>query len=433
MPFFYFYPHFMLDRTIQPLRQVLESAILPKASISQLANGVPLYYLNLGQQPVIKLELIFEAGTWQDNQAGVSFFTNKMLGEGTNNQTAKQIASYLDQLGAFIEYGHGMDRAGLTVHCLSKHLPQVLDLLLEMLTEASFPEKDLQNQQKQAAQNLSINQEKTAYLANRIFKEKIFGKNHPYSMSLLETHISAIGQGDLKDFYQNNYKFKPFKIFLSGSVSQQDIKLIDQILGQHTLQTPPQTKQVVATIQEPETSIVAKENSVQTSIRMGKQLAINRKHKDYTKLLLTNEVLGGYFGSRLMKNIREEKGLTYGISSSVPQMSKGSYFVIGTDVKAEFAELTISEIRKELISLQTIPVPAEELDRAKSYLIGQYVGSINTPFEVMERNKIIMLEGLDLPFYDNYPTRVRAVSQEDIMATAQKYLAEDSLTSVLVG
>ena len=356
-----------------------------------------------------------------------------MLGEGTLNHTAKQIAGYLDNLGAFIEYGHGMDRSGITVYCLNKHLANVLELLSEMLTTATFPAKELQNQQKQATQNLSINQEKTAYLANRVFKEKIFGAAHPYSFSLEESHISAISQEHLIGFYRQYYLNKPFKIFLSGNISDNHTQAIETFLGKHSLDAQPPQQQFISSFQGASNNIIPKENSVQTTIRIGKQLNISRKDDNYTKLLLANEVLGGYFGSRLMKNIREEKGLTYGISSSIPQMSKGSYFVIGTDVKAEFAALTVTEIKKEILELQNNLVDEEELSRAKSYLIGQYLGSINTPFEVMDRNKIMALEGLDMEFYDRYPARVHAITPADIMTVAQQYLEVETLTDVLVG
>ena len=421
----------MLNRQIAPEIQDFNKVKLPKAESIILPNQIPLYFLNLGQQPIIKLELIFEAGFSYDQNLGVSFFANKMLSEGTKRHTAKQIAGQLEQMGAFIEYGHGVDRAGITVHCLNKHLSKIVLLLQSILTESIFPEKEFLIQKNQTLQNLSVNEGKTAYLAGRKFKEQIFGIDNPYGFSFYQEDINNISIDQVKSFYTSTYLQKPFKIFATGQISEQHISVITETLGKISIKpnTQPFTNKLL-TARPKTTPTALPHGSLQTSIRIGKSLDINRKSQNYTKLLLTNEILGGYFGSRLMKNIREEKGLTYGISSGIPQFSNGSYFVITSDVKKENAEIVVSEIKNEIHTLQTSLVTDTELDTAKKFMIGQFIGSINTPFEIMERNKLIILENLALNHYDEYPDRILSVHKSDIQEISNQFLSEDGLYSI---
>ena len=169
------------------------------------------------------------------------------------------------------------------------------------------------------------------------------------------------------------------------------------------------------------TLLIEKEGAIQSSIRMGKHL-MTRKHPDYFPMLLLNEILGGYFGSRLMKNIREEKGLTYGISSNLALFTQAGYFVIGTDVKREFTQQTIDEIQKEIKILQTELVSENELETVKNYMVGSFAGSLNTPFDIADRYKVIFSENLPLDFYKNYIPNIQQISAIQLLETANKYL-----------
>ena len=160
---------------------------------------------------------------------------------------------------------------------------------------------------------------------------------------------------------------------------------------------------------------------------------MTRKHPDYFPMLLLNEILGGYFGSRLMKNIREEKGLTYGISSNLALFSQAGYFVIGTDVKREFTQQTIDEIHKEIKILQTELVDESELETVKNYMVGSFAGSLNTPFDIADRYKVIFSEKLPLDFYQNYIPNIQQISAIQLLEIANKYLGLETLTEIVVG
>jgi zinc protease len=187
-----------------------------------------------------------------------------------------------------------------------------------------------------------------------------------------------------------------------------------------------------AVLPKGESILIEKEGAMQSSIRMGKQL-ITRKHPDFFTMMLLNEILGGYFGSRLMKNIREEKGLTYGISSNLALFGQAGYFVIGTDVKREFTQQTIDEIHKEIKILQTELVTENELETVKNYMVGSFAGSLNTPFDITDRYKVIFSENLPLDFYQNYIPNIQQISNVMLLEAANKYLDVDSLFEIVVG
>ena len=423
----------MLDRTISPAFQTIAAINIPPVQIIKLSNGIPLYVVNVGEQPIIKIEFSFEAGSWQETQNGVSLFTSKMILEGTKNYSSSEISEYFDKFGSFIESGQGLDRANFVVYGLKKHLPFLLPMVQELLNDAIFPEKELNTFKNIQLQTLQVNSEKSAFIANKTFRRKVFGDVHPYGNSMNEEAIKGVNQTVLVDFYHNYWQGKPHRIFLSGNVGEAEIKLIEQYFGSQTISSSISNKVFTnQVLPKGENILIGKEESMQSSIRMGKQL-MTRKHPDFFTMMLLNEVLGGYFGSRLMKNIREEKGLTYGISSNLALFGQAGYFVIGTDVKREFTQQTIDEIHKEIKILQTELITGDELEVVKNYMAGSFAGSLNTPFDIADRYKVIFSENLHIDFYKNYIPNIQQISGEMLLEAANKYLAVDSLFEIVVG
>lgn len=423
----------MLDRTISPAFQTIAAINIPPVQVITLSNGIPLYVVNVGEQPVIKIEFSFEAGSWQEPQNSVSLFTSKMISEGTSKHSSAEISEYFDKFGSFIESGQGLDRANFVVYGLKKHLPFLLPMVQELLNDALFPEKELDTYKNIQQQTLQVNSEKTAFIANKTFRKKVFGDIHPYGNSMTEEAIEGINQGVLIDFYQNYWQGKPHRIYLSGNVGEDEIKQIEQYFGSSIISPSASNKIFTNTVlPKGENILIDKVGAMQSSIRMGKQL-MTRKHPDFFTMLLLNEVLGGYFGSRLMKNIREEKGLTYGISSNLALFGQAGYFVIGTDVKREFTQQTIDEIHKEIKILQTELITGDELEVVKNYMVGSFAGSLNTPFDITDRYKVIFSENLPLDFYNNYIPNVQQISDVMLLEAANKYLAVDSLFEIVVG
>ncbi len=423
----------ILDRTQPPAFQAIQEVRLPSLDAFTLDNGVVLNLISVPNQPVLRLECIFDAGTWHEQAPTSAFFALKMLSEGTPGRTSAQLSEYFDGYGAFLELNSGPDRSSVVVYCLTKFLPAVLPVLCEMITESTFPQKELDDLRNITTQNLRVNYEKNAYLAGVLFRAKVFGPTHPYGRSQNPEAVDQLTRADVTAFYERAIKNRPFQVLLAGQATAIEVEQINRTLGQLPIQhTQLDDVSLPALPNDMTPTLAEKEDSVQSSIRVGRRL-FTRTHPDFFKMLVTNEVLGGYFGSRLMKNIREEKGFTYGISSNMPSFRRDGYFLIGTDVKRENTQETLDEVHKEIRRLQTEPVEADELNTVKNFMAGEFVGSLNTPFEIADRYKVILFDGLPADFLTTYIQRIRAVSADDILAMTNQYLNTDQLQEVVVG
>lgn len=423
-----------LDRTQSPAFQAIQEVRLPSVQTFTLDNGMPLHLIAVDQQPVLRVECIFEAGTYQErNQPGSAFFAVKMLAEGTGGRSSGQISEYFDRYGAFLELNSGPDRASVVVYCLTKFLPDVLPVLRELLTEPTFPDKEFEDLRNITLQNLRVNYEKNAYLAGVLFRQKIYGAEHPYGRSQQPDQIERLERQSVVDFYEQTLRSRPFRVLVAGQADENEVALINRELGL----LPVRADELPSLALQPASddnlpTLAEKPGSIQSSIRLGRRL-FTRAHPDFFKMLVTNEILGGYFGSRLMKNIREDKGFTYGISSNMPSFRRDGYFLIGTDVNKENTRQTLDEIRKEIRVLQTEPVSADELETVTNFMAGEFVGSLNTPFEIADRYKVILLDGLPADFLTTYIQNLRAVSPDDVLDMANRYLTDEDLREVVVG
>ncbi|RRA98703.1 M16 family metallopeptidase [Larkinella rosea] len=423
----------VVNRTEAPEYKRIEEVNIPAIATQTLDNGQPVYWINAGQQPVSRLEIVFEAGAWYEPLPGLSSLAMKMLTEGTRSHTSAQISEYFDRFGAYLEQQSGTNRASLTVYSLTKHLPSILPMVQEMLLESVIPEKELNHQKNISLQTLRVNLEKNNFVATRLIREKVFGKSHPYGHSQNPETLEAIGREQVETYYQQRIRQKPFRVVVSGQLTETEIALINQYLGCQTIEAPLAVNEANKTVlSDPRPVLVDKEDSLQSSIRLGR-LLFTRSHPDYFPALVLNEVLGGYFGSRLMKNIREEKGFTYGIWSNIAMHPNEGSFLIGTDVKRENTQETLDEIWKEIRRLRDEPVPETELETVRNYMAGSYVGNLNTPFEIADRYKTVLFEGLPADYISTYIPRIRAVTAAQVQEMANRYLPDGSLIEVVVG
>ncbi|HVD97521.1 MAG TPA: pitrilysin family protein [Cytophagaceae bacterium] len=424
-----------LDRTIAPSYKNIDSYILPEAESVKLANGIPLHFILSGTQPVVRMELIFKAGNWYEPNFGCAHFLAKMLSEGTSKHTAHEIQDMFAYYGAFPEFNSGVDHSSVTVYTLSKHLEALLPLIHELVSEAMFPEKEFENAKNITLQSLKVNKEKTAFLAGSKFREMLFGSEHPYGYYLSEEAIEAVSIQSLQDFYKKNYTISNCEIVLSGGGDLDFVSLINKYLGSDNWgknDTLPYKGKRFSPVSFSKRELITRETAVQSSIRMGRKI-FSISHPDYFNLYFLNEIFGGYFGSRLMQNIREDKGYTYGINSNLATYNHEGYFVIGTDVKREFTQQTLDEIYKEMKKLKEEKVSQGELETVRNYMLGSFVNSITTPFAVADKFKTIHFNGLGYDFYKNYFTALKNTTSETLMATAQKYFDENSMSEAIAG
>jgi zinc protease len=419
----------MLNRTLAPSFKPTQNISLPPVYKIVACNGVNILSLSNTNLEVFRLELVFRAGSYFGEKFGLSYFTAKLLPLGTTSKNAQQVAESFERFGGFLEVSQNQERLVITLHGLTKFFEKYLQDLYEVIFDPVFLESELKIQKTIANQSYLVSMEKTSVEANKIFREGLFGKNHSFGKTLDSDEIDAIAASDIIAFHKKLISDSVFNVYLAGNVGSKEAELLNQFFGSKVIS--PEHLPIISPNETASfETFIEKEGSVQSSIRIGRRM-FNRHHPDFFNFLVLNTIFGGYFGSRLMKNIREEKGLTYGISSSMIPLADGGYWSIGADVKKENVNIVLEEIRKEMDLLKAVAVTDDELTLVKNYMKGSVLNSTNTVFDMMDKHKAIIHEGLPENFYDTMLSKIDAVTAEQVQEMANKYMTE--LSTVVVG
>jgi predicted Zn-dependent peptidase len=422
----------MIDRKLSPKFKSIEEINVIQAQEQLLSNGIVVGYINAGTEKVIKLEVVMNAGLTQAAHPVVAFAAADLLDKGTASMSANQIATAFDTLGAYINTEVSYDKTSLSVFCLSRNVGKVLELLLMVLLEASFPKKELDNYINNQKQKMKVNLERVSYLAKKRFPELIFGKDHPYAKTVELVDYDSLDLDGIVAFYQNKLLSKGMRIQASGDVNEEVLNQIAKAFE------PIQLMESEAVVFGDQLKVIAKKqtiekpNAVQSAIRIGKEM-FNRTHPDYVKMQLVSTILGGYFGSRLMANIREDKGYTYGIGSAIVPLKNTGYFFLTTEVGNEVKDAALIEIYKEIKLLQDELITDQELKLVKNYVLGSFLKSVDGPFAQMDKYQLVKDSELDYSYFQNYIQTVKALTKEEVKALATKYLQIDSLSELVVG
>jgi zinc protease len=265
------------------------------------------------------------------------------------------------------------------------------------------------------------------------FFESAFGKSHPYGRQLKEDDFETINSGIIKEFYSKYYTPDNMAIIISGKIHPGTVELLNKYFGEISSGKPAGVDHgIIVSPDEIKNVHINKPDAVQVAIRIGSP-TINKRHPDYPGLKIVNTILGGYFGSRLMKNIREEKGFTYGISSSVTSLDLSGYKVISTEVSAKNSSETIDEIFQEIKNLQTIHVDDNEMELVRNYMSGEMVRMFDGPFAIAESFRSVWEFGLGNDYYSRFTEKILKISPDEIIELAGTYYKIDELYKVTVG
>ena len=423
-----------INRLIQPKVNLIDNVALYEPEQFKLDNGIPVFQINAGTQEMVKVDFVFRAGSYFQDKLQVSKFTNKLMNEGTKNYSSSEIAEKIDYYGAFLEVGSDKDVAGVTLYTLNKYLEKTLEMLQEVIRFPVFPEHELQTYKQNRKQQHIINSEKVKFVSRLKFNELIFGSGHPYGRQFGLDDFEAVDRKDLISFHKSRYSSTDCRVIVAGKIPTELIPLLNKFFGTEEWNTNQDSNehQDFEFGQGERKLHIEKEDALQTSLRIGRPL-FNKTHPDYLKLKVVNMVLGGYFGSRLMTNIREDKGYTYGIGSAVVSLHNSGYFFIASEVAGEVAQKAIDEVYREINILKNDKVPEPELQLVKNYMMGQMVRSMDGPFALSDNLKGLLEYGLDNSFFTDYINVVNTITTDEIRELAQKYLQIDSLFELRVG
>ena len=425
----------MIEHNIKnaPDLQEIENIKLNKIERFRLDNGIPLYLINAGEQEVLKIEMIFPAGRWQEPKKLVAAFTAKLLKEGTQLHSSEAISDRIDFLGASIKVASAADYGTIIIHTLSKYLEDVLTIAKELLLDAVFPEDEIELQKKIMIQKLKVDSERIEFRAQKIFMEKIFGDDHPYGYFDSIEDIRKINQKDLLDFFKNNYISNNAAIIVSGKAIKDTDKIINKFFGSGLRQNNNYNHTFFDMAPAAEKVFFDNKSSAsQAAIRIGMP-TITRSHPDHPAFRILNIVLGGYFGSRLMSNIREDKGYTYGIYSGLHSYLHSGIFYIGSEVGSDVCIASTKEIYYEVNRLKEELIPDSEMELVRNYILGTILNSIDGAFNTASILKNLITSGQDEANFYNFIETVKSITPQRLQQIAEKYFVSDNFYEVISG
>jgi len=425
----------MLDRkTAPPIIDSTEFDLkLPPYTSFHLDNGVPVYCVDAGAQDVLQVEMVFYAGNSFEKKQGVAAATNYLLKNGTANRTALELNEAFEYYGAHCSRACYNETSVISLHTLSKYTDRLLPVMQDMLTAASFAQEELEIFVQNTKQRLLVNLKKCEFVAGRLIDEYLYGKGHPYASFTNAEDLDALTVAELKAFYQTYYINGQCAIFVAGKLPANTQSLLNQYFGKLSISKPPENLVDIKASPaiEKKFRVQNDPDAVQGAIRIAQPFP-NRHHPDFKKAVVLNNLFGGFFGSRLMSNIREEKGYTYGIYSYLQNHLQQSAWLISTEAGKDVCEATIEEVYKEMKLLRETPVDEEELSLVRNYMIGGILGDLDGPFHIIAKWKNIILNNLDEKYFYDSVDAIKTTSAEELQALAEKYLQPEKFYELVV-
>ncbi|MDB5139587.1 MAG: peptidase [Mucilaginibacter sp.] len=422
-----------INRKKAPEFRAIDHINLIKPAHQKLDNGCNIFCFNSGDQELVRIEWIFGNQRFNADKPLLNVAVNTMLTEGTETLTASQIADKVDFYGAFLQVDYGYDHSQVTLYSLNKHLQHTLPVIKDIITNSIFPEKELATFVRNQQQKLQVSMEKNDFVARRIFNKAIYGDTL-YGLGAEPDTYKTLHRDDMPSFFKQMYQPSNCTVIIAGKIEPAILDLITDTFNKDWTNSGlvVDTTQPEIKAAEEYFYFTEKPDALQSAIRMGIP-AINRCHSDFPALQMLNTILGGYFGSRLMANIREDKGYTYGIGSGMSSLKHGGALFIATEVGANVCKAAVTEIEKELTRLQTELIADDELSLVRNFLLGSLLGSLENVFSHADKFKNLYFAGLDYDYYDRYVEVVKTITPAQLQQLAGKYLNFDKFYKVIVG
>lgn len=405
-----------------------------KPQSTTLNNGIDMKSISIGDQPVSRLDIIFEGGRCDGRNQTVSEMLSAILREGTTSLNAQEIAEALDYHGAWLGCDASSHNATLSLYSLNRNFEKVVPILADIVMNPSFPEQELSNLKSLAANRLRINRQKVAFLAMETFARLHFGEGSNLGKVVSENGIESITTEELSKFHKQWFAPQNMSVILSGKVEGQMFDVVNNCFGKTPVTGAPQQSATDSpSIKfKPDTVVVDKPDALQSAVRMGMPTVL-RSDADYIPLRILVTALGGYFGSRLMTNIREDKGYTYGISASLLGYRNNSFISISCQCDTSHTWQVAKEIKTEIEKLQNDTIPDDELRRLKSFMISDLARTLDTPFSIADYYASLHNNHISTDYFERQLATINSISASSLLDIAQRRLSSAEMLTVVAG
>ena len=405
---------------------------IPRVSQYTAHGNIPVFEINKRGCGIIMIDIVFRAGRPQESQKMVSASCAAMLREGAGSLSSAKFSEEIDFLGATITCRSNLDYITIKAVCLKEHLDRIAELLVLMVSKPRFDKVDFSNYCQKNKERLKVQVAKNDIKAYRLITEAIYGKDHPYGYNSSDILYDNLHLSTVVNHYEQFITAQNCQIFLAGELDEKNREVVQKISqnisdkGLNGMVDSP-----ALTPQSPE-QLTFSGHPMQTSVRIGRR-TFNRNHKDFNGLNFLSNILGGYFGSRLVKKIREEMGLTYGIYSMLDSYVYGGDFIISTEVANENVSLALSEIFEQMDILRDELVSNKEIELAKNYMLGNYLNLFDGPFNSIRAIKSLALARIPLDNIDSLIKSSLALDAIELRDLARKYFDRNDFWKVIVG
>ena len=420
------------DRKSIPVVQMVNLERIPDVSEYKLGNNIPVFLINSVSNDLVKLDFIFKAGQVYEKHPLQASSTNMMLLEGSADHSAEEMNRLLDYFGTFPNLIIEKDSAGFSIIFLARYAEEIISLCREIIFYPAFGENEFSLLINKRLHRFLVNSEKVQVIAREKFFRSVFGNDHPYGRQVVKEDFEKISTDQIREFHSLFYDPSRLLIIVSGTTGTDLIRLLDINFGNLQVSGTASGLNIQPDVYPSRKEFIKKENSVQSAIRIG-CATINKKHTDYQGLKIVNAILGGYFGSRLMKNIREDKGFTYGISSGLSSLAFCGYMVISTEVGSQYTKDTLTEIYKEITRLRNEQVRKDELDIVRGYMLGELVRMFDGPFAVSDSFRSVLEFGFDNTYYSDFARRIKSITPDEIIHLARSYYNIEEMHEIIAG
>ena len=424
---------------------------LPRPVDRTLSNGLKLVILESNRTPTVSLSISIPSSRLRESEGlpGVADATAAMMMLGTPTRTARQISEALADIGATVSFGGsggGGGRGGggggaaaggegtITMSALAENFDQALAIMADLLLHPSFPADELEKWKNRQRSLLEQQRSNPATLANEKLMQVLYPDDARRFTRITAESLDRITREILIEHYKKYFVPSGELASIVGEITPQDaVAILEKALGEWKGgPVEPLKLAVNPPIGEKKVYLISRPGSVQTSLTLANR-AISRTDPDYIACMVMNQVLGSGTAARLFRIIREEKGYTYGVSSSFAATKIAQHFISSMSVRTEVTEPALADLLKEFKEIRDVPVPKEELEGAKRTLVASFVMGLENPAGVLARWMQQREYGLPADYWDTYSTKVMAITAEEVRRVARKYVPYDNVQIVAVG
>lgn len=400
-----------------------------------LKNGVKCSIINAGEADIVRIDLLFKGGKWTQTQRAQAALTAAMLKYGTKRYSYSKICELLDYYGAWLDMSATRDYITITLHSLTKYVRETLDVVASMILEPTFPEEEFTVLLNKTRERHKVNLSRGEYVSIMRLLNVLYGNVHPLGQQTTFADYDALSAKKLSEYHRRHFHSRNCSIFIAGKVTDETVSVVEQMFGNEPFgeqQSPIRLSTYLPDIEAGKRFFNEKPDAAQSCVRIGMH-SVGYLHPDALPLKILITLFGGYFGSRLMSNIREEKGYTYGIYAMSDYGDDESMLLIAANTAHEYVEPLIGEVYHEITRLQNERVPEVELDLVKNYMIGDLLRSYENAFAIDDGWIECEMRTLPDSFFTDTFEVIKSITADRLRDLAQQYLIADEMKEVVTG